>query len=208
MGAVKFIDLAFLSLIGLYALVRHLRNKRLALRHPIRRAGTRIEVVLGDITTQEVDVIVNAAKSSLLGGGGVDGAIHRKGGRAILDECYELRASLYPGGLPAGKAVSTTAGNLPAEWVVHTVGPVYDPAKDQSDILRSCYAKSLAEADRLGARTVAFPLISSGVYGWPKDDAVRQALAALRAAVTGVEAVLLVIYDRETYGIAQAVMRG
>lgn len=172
---------------------------------PAPRPGVRISIVAGDITAERVDVIVNAAKSSLLGGGGVDGAIHRAGGPAILAECRELRRSVYPAGLPAGKAVSTTAGKLPAKWVVHTVGPVFDPDRDQSAVLRSCYISSLAEADRLGARTVAFPLVSAGVYGWPKADAVAQALAAIRSARTGVEAVRLVVFDEATYTIAQAV---
>jgi O-acetyl-ADP-ribose deacetylase (regulator of RNase III) len=169
------------------------------------RPALRIEVVIGDITTQRVDVIVNAAKSSLLGGGGVDGAIHQAGGPAILRECRDLRARQYPGGLPAGQAALTGAGRLPAEHVIHTVGPMYDPFVDQSAILRSCYTESLARADEVGARTAAFPLISAGVYGWPKDDAVRQALAALRTASTRVKTVRLVMFDEGTYRTALAV---
>jgi O-acetyl-ADP-ribose deacetylase (regulator of RNase III) len=167
------------------------------------RPTLRIEIVQGDITTEKVDVIVNAAKSSLLGGGGVDGAIHRAGGPAILAECKELRRDL-PDGLPAGHALITTAGALPAQWVVHTVGPVYDPRKDLSDVLRSCYTQSLEAADVTGARTVAFPLISAGVYGWPKDDAVKQALTAIRSANTQVKTVRLVVFDEDTYRIALA----
>ena len=163
----------------------------------------RIELAQGDITEQEVDAIVNAANSSLLGGGGVDGAIHRRGGPAILEECRELRASRYPDGLPAGEAVATTAGNLPARWVIHAVGPVYDPGRDQSEILRSGYARSLAVADELGAKTVAFPLISAGAYGWPLDDAVRQALTALRDAETEVEEARLVLFGAEAFAAAQ-----
>ncbi|MFC4067240.1 O-acetyl-ADP-ribose deacetylase [Actinoplanes subglobosus] len=141
-----------------------------------------IELVEGDITVQRVDAIVNAANSSLLGGGGVDGAIHRKGGPAILEETRKLRASQYGRGLPVGQAVATTAGRLPATWVVHTVGPVFSADEDRSDLLRACYANSLRVADELGAETIAFPLISAGVYRWPVDDAVRQALTVLRAA--------------------------
>ena len=141
-----------------------------------------IDVIKGDITKQQVDAIVNAANHSLLGGGGVDGAIHRAGGRTILEECRRIRADRYPDGLPTGESVATTAGKLPAKWVIHTVGPTWAKTKDKSSLLRSCYSTSLAVADELGAKTIAFPLISSGVYRWPKDDAVRQALTALRTA--------------------------
>jgi O-acetyl-ADP-ribose deacetylase (regulator of RNase III) len=163
----------------------------------------RVELVQGDITAQPVDVIVNAANSSLLGGGGVDGAIHRRGGPEILAECRALRASRYGRGLPTGEAVATTAGRLPARWVVHTVGPVYSAQEDRSALLRSCYASSLAVADELGAATVAFPLISAGVYGWPAEDAVRQALTVLRAArpATLTEA-RLVLFSAATYATA------
>lgn len=167
-----------------------------------------LELVEGDITEQRVDAIVNAANASLLGGGGVDGAIHRRGGPAILEECRALRASRYPDGLPAGDAVATTAGNLPARWVIHTVGPVYDPARDQSATLRSCYTRSLAVADELGAQTVAFPLISAGAYGWPLEDAVRQALTALQATETAVEEARLVLFAASTFELAQEVLQG
>ena len=162
----------------------------------------RIELLQGDVTAQDVDAIVNAANSSLLGGGGVDGAIHRKGGPAILEECRALRAGRYPGGLPEGEAVATTGGDLPARWVIHTVGPVYDPGRDLSGTLRSCYSKSLAVADELGATTVAFPLISAGAFGWPLEDAVRQALSALEAADTAVEEARLVLFGDATYASA------
>jgi O-acetyl-ADP-ribose deacetylase (regulator of RNase III) len=165
----------------------------------------RIDLVEGDVTAQVVDAIVNAANSSLLGGGGVDGAIHRKGGPAILEECRALRASRYGSGLPAGEAVATTAGDLPARWVIHTVGPVYDPGRDLSATLRSCYTASLAVADELGARTLAFPLISSGAFGWPLDDAVGQALAALRSAETAVEEARLVLFGEATLAAARRV---
>ena len=165
----------------------------------------RIELVEGDITAQEVDAIVNAANSSLLGGGGVDGAIHRRGGPSILAECRDLRASRYGGGLPAGEAVATTAGELPARWVIHTVGPVYDAGRDLSATLRSCYSRSLVVADELGARTVAFPLISAGAYGWPLEDAVRQALAGMRSAETRVVEARLVLFGREAFERARRV---
>jgi O-acetyl-ADP-ribose deacetylase len=165
-----------------------------------------IELTTGDITAQQVDAVVNAANSSLLGGGGVDGAIHRRGGPAILAECQTLRSDRYPDGLPAGEAVATTGGNLPARWVIHTVGPVWSSTQDRSDVLRSCYTTSLRLADELGARTVAFPLISSGVYRWPVDDAVRQALTAMRAADTAVERATLVLFDDATRHVADRVL--
>jgi O-acetyl-ADP-ribose deacetylase len=166
-----------------------------------------IELVAGDITEESVDAIVNAANSSLLGGGGVDGAIHRKGGPEILAACQALRAGRYGRGLPAGRSVATTAGRLPARWVIHTVGPVWSAAEDRSAILRSCYTTSLAVADELGARTVSFPLISSGIFSWPKDDAAHQALAALRAAraTSTVDTVRLVLFDADTLAVAQTV---
>ena len=165
----------------------------------------RIELVEGDITAQEVDAIVNAANSSLMGGGGVDGAIHRRGGPAILEECKAIRASRYPDGLPAGDAVATTGGNLPARWVIHTVGPVYDLSPGLDATLRSCYTRSLAVADELGAATVAFPLISSGAFGWPLDDAVRQSLGALGEAETAVGEARLVLFGHETFRAAERV---
>ncbi|MDG4791572.1 O-acetyl-ADP-ribose deacetylase [Micromonospora sp. WMMD1102] len=167
-----------------------------------------IELVQGDITEQRVDVVVNAANSSLLGGGGVDGAIHRRGGPAILAECRALRASHYGRGLPTGAAVSTTAGNLPARWVVHTVGPVFSTGDDRSALLRRCYTNSLAVADNLGATSVAFPLISSGIYRWPVEDALRQAFTALTAArPTSVRTVRLVLFDATTAETAHRVRR-
>ncbi|GAB4060256.1 O-acetyl-ADP-ribose deacetylase [Catellatospora paridis] len=167
-----------------------------------------VNLVQGDITRQEVDVIVNAANSSLLGGGGVDGAIHRKGGPEILAECRALRASHYGRGLSTGQAVATTAGKLPARWVVHTVGPVYSATEDRAELLRDCYRNALRVAGELGARTVAFPLISSGIYGWPVDDAVRQALDVLENADTTVEEAILVLFDEPTYRTASGVQAG
>jgi O-acetyl-ADP-ribose deacetylase (regulator of RNase III) len=167
----------------------------------------RIELVEGDVTAQAVDAIVNAANSSLLGGGGVDGAIHRKGGPRILEECRALRASRYPDGLPAGEAVATTAGDLSAGWVIHTVGPVWraGEAEERAATLRGCYTSSLAVADDLGATTLAFPLISSGAFGWPLDDAVRQALTALGGAETAVAEARLVLFGAATFASAERV---
>jgi O-acetyl-ADP-ribose deacetylase (regulator of RNase III) len=164
----------------------------------------RITAVQGDITEQHVDAIVNAANSSLLGGGGVDGAIHRRGGPEILAECRALRAAQLGGGLPTGQAVATTAGKLPARWVIHTVGPVYSTSEDRSGLLRSCYRESLRVADELGAATVAFPLVSAGVYRWPLQDAVAQALAALKAADTDVEEARMVLFGAEAFEAASA----
>jgi O-acetyl-ADP-ribose deacetylase (regulator of RNase III) len=165
-----------------------------------------IELVQGDITRQAVDAIVNAANSSLLGGGGVDGAIHGTGGPQILAECRELRRSRFPNGLPTGAAVATTAGRLPARWVIHTVGPIYDaPGGTRPDLLRSCYTSSLAVADELDAQVVAFPLISAGIFGWPVDDAVRQALTALRDAQTSVLTARLVLFGAAAFAAASAV---
>lgn len=157
--------------------------------------------VRGDITQADVDVIVNAANPGLIGGGGVDGAIHRAGGPAILAECREIARRLPDGRLPRGSAVVTTAGRLPARWVVHTAGPIWSASENRSAVLRSCYSSSLQVADELGARTVAFPAISAGVYGWPLDDAARQAVAGVRAAESFVEhvrQVRFVLFGGET----------
>ncbi|MGR6973704.1 O-acetyl-ADP-ribose deacetylase [Streptomyces cynarae] len=160
---------------------------------------TAITLVRGDITRQSADAIVNAANSSLLGGGGVDGAIHRRGGPAILEACRALRASRYGKGLPTGRAVATTAGELDARWVIHTVGPRFSPQEDRSELLASCYRESLRVADELGARTVAFPAVSAGIYGWPIDDAARIAVEAVRATETAVEEVRFVLFDERAY---------
>ncbi|MFE7855019.1 O-acetyl-ADP-ribose deacetylase [Streptomyces sp. NPDC057403] len=160
---------------------------------------TSITLVRGDITQESVDAVVNAANSSLLGGGGVDGAIHRRGGPEILEACRRLRASHYGKGLPTGWAVATTAGRLDARWVIHTVGPVWSATEDRSDLLASCYRESLRVADELGARTVAFPAISTGVYRWPMDDAARIAVETVRATATGVEEVRFVLFDDTAY---------
>ena len=165
---------------------------------------TQITVVQGDLTDQHVDAVVNAANSSLLGGGGVDGAIHRRGGREILEECEQLRATRYPDGLPTGQAVATGAGRLPARWVIHTVGPVYARAADPAELLTSCHRQSLRVADELGARVVAFPAISCGVYGYPPEEAAPVAMATVRTTATEVEEVRFVLYDEKTYAAFQA----
>ena len=155
-----------------------------------------IELAQGDITRQTVDAIVNAANSSLMGGGGVDGAIHRKGGPAILAECAQIREERFPEGLPTGMAVATTAGDLAADWVIHTVGPVHSRTEDRSALLASCHASSLKVADELGAKTVAFPAISTGVYGYPPHEAGPVAVAAVQGAETDVEVVRFVLFDQ------------
>ncbi|GHB48767.1 MULTISPECIES: O-acetyl-ADP-ribose deacetylase [Streptomyces] len=160
---------------------------------------TAIEFVQGDITRQSVDAIVNAANSSLLGGGGVDGAIHRRGGPEILAECRKLRAGHYGKGLRTGQAVATTAGRLDARWVIHTVGPVFSPSEDRSELLASCYRESLRVADELGARTVAFPAVSAGIYGWPMDDAARIAVGTVRDTETAVTEARFVLFDERAY---------
>jgi O-acetyl-ADP-ribose deacetylase (regulator of RNase III) len=162
--------------------------------------GMDIVLVQGDITEVSVDAVVNAANSSLLGGGGVDGAIHRQGGPAILEECRALRADRLPRGLPAGQAVATTAGRLPARWVIHTVGPVYDKGEDRSGVLASAYRESLRVAEELGAVTLAFPAVSAGVYGWPLEDAARIAIAAVRAhQPRSVQEVRFVLFNQAAY---------
>jgi O-acetyl-ADP-ribose deacetylase len=157
--------------------------------------AVRIVLVQGDITAEEVDAVVNAANSSLMGGGGVDGAIHRKGGPAILEECRRIRAETWPDGLPTGMAVATTAGNMTARWVIHTVGPVFSKSEDRSHLLASCHTESLKVADELGAGVVAFPAISTGVYGYPLERAAPVAVDAVRKAATQVEEVRFVLFD-------------
>ncbi len=154
-----------------------------------------VTLVLGDITAQEVDAVVNAANRSLLGGGGVDGAIHRRGGDAIIDACRQLRATTYPDGLPVGEAVATTAGSLPARWVIHTVGPIYGGRPEDAELLASCYRSSLRVADELGAASVAFPAISTGAFGYPVEEAATVAVAAVGGATTSVREVRFVLFD-------------
>lgn len=165
---------------------------------------TRLTFVQGDITDQAVDAIVNAANHSLLGGGGVDGAIHRRGGPQILAECRQLREREFPDGLPTGQAVATGAGQLAARWVIHTVGPTWAKTKDKSGLLEDCYRNSLRLADELGARTVAFPAISAGVYRWPMDDAARIAITTVRESGTAVDEVRFVLFGQQAYDIFTA----
>jgi O-acetyl-ADP-ribose deacetylase len=134
----------------------------------------RVSIVVGDITEQQVDAIVNAANSSLLGGGGVDGAIHRVGGKAILEECKEIRQTRFPRGLPTGEAVVTTAGELPTNYVIHTVGPIWEREDNrESELLADCYRNSLSLAVQLGLESIAFPAISTGAFGYPMDKAAK-----------------------------------
>ncbi|HEX2772202.1 MAG TPA: O-acetyl-ADP-ribose deacetylase [Micromonosporaceae bacterium] len=163
----------------------------------------------GDITTVDVDVVVNAANPGLLGGGGVDGAIHAAGGPEILRECRAIAARLPDRRLPRGSAVATTAGRLPARWVVHTAGPIWAATQDRSAVLRSYYTESLKVADALGARSVAFPAISAGVYGWPVDDAARQAAAGVRAVtVEHVQLVRFVLVDERALAAFEVALSG
>nr|AIZ66883.1 pRNase III regulator YmdB like protein [Streptomyces sp. MA37] len=169
--------------------------------------ATTITLVQGDITEQHVDAVVNAANSSLLGGGGVDGAIHRKGGPDILAACRDLRAAQYGKGLPTGRAVATTAGRLPARWVIHTVGPVFQVSGGDESLLASCYRESLRVADELGAKSVAFPAISTGIYRWPMEDAARIAVETVRGTETQVEEVRFVLFDERAYEAFAAQVR-
>ena len=153
-----------------------------------------VEAALGDITGETVDAIVNAANSSLLGGGGVDGAIHRAAGPALVAACREL------GGCATGDAKATPGFELPARWVIHTVGPVWRGGRDgEPELLASCYRRSLEVAAELGARSVAFPAISTGIYGYPPAGAAEIAVASVRAFTGPVERVRLVAFDRATF---------
>ena len=162
----------------------------------------RIEVVLGDVTAQEVDAVVNAANRAMRGGGGVDGAIHRAGGPEVLADCRRR----FPHGLATGRAGWTTAGAMPARWVIHVVGPDHTRGETDRSLLTSCYANALAVADELGARTVAFPLVSAGVYGWPREDAAAAAVETLRATPTDVEVARMVAHDRSARDLLKAAL--
>jgi O-acetyl-ADP-ribose deacetylase len=161
--------------------------------------GGRVRVVVGDISAQDVDAIVNAANSTLLGGGGVDGAIHRNGGAAILEECREIRRTEYPEGLPTGEVAITTGGNLPARFVIHTVGPICrSSGTPDAQGLASCYRKALAFAEGKGLRSMAFPAISTGAYGYPREEAAEVASRAIEEglrAAEGIREVRLVFFD-------------
>lgn len=163
----------------------------------------RVTVVQGDIARQDVDAVVNAASNAMRGGGGVDGAIHRAGGPAVLEDCVRR----FPDGLATGDAGWTTAGDLPAHWVIHVVGPNRHAGQTDRSLLTSCYTRALEVADELGARTVAFPLVSAGVYGWPKDDAIACPLEVFRAADTRVEEARIVAFDRATYDLVSQMSR-
>jgi O-acetyl-ADP-ribose deacetylase (regulator of RNase III) len=168
----------------------------------------RIVLVEGDITEQHVDAIVNAANATLLGGGGVDGAIHRRGGPSILEACLRIRSTEWPDGLPTGRAVATTGGDLPARWVIHTVGPVYEREEDPVTLLSSCHTESVRIADELEAARIAFPAISTGVYGYPIDEAARVAVEAVRTADTSVREVRFVLFEATAHTAFERAMTG
>jgi O-acetyl-ADP-ribose deacetylase (regulator of RNase III) len=163
-----------------------------------------LTVVQGDITEQEVDAVVNAASRAMRGGGGVDGAIHRAGGPAVLEDCIKR----FPHGLATGDAGWTSAGELPARWVIHVVGPDFRSGETERSLLTSCYARALEVADELGARSVAFPLVSAGIYGWPKDDAIAAAVDTLRSTPSQVEEARIVAFDAATYDALVAAVCG
>lgn len=172
-----------------------------------------IEVVPGDITALDVDAVVNAANSALLGGGGVDGAIHAAAGPGLLEECRRLRATTHRDGLPVGQAVVTGGHDLPARWVVHTVGPNRHRGQTDPALLASCFTESLRAAAGVGARSVAFPAISAGVYGWDVEDVARIAVQALRSTASdgtaaGVERVVLVPFGARATAAFEAALPG
>ncbi len=162
---------------------------------------SRVVVKSGDITEEKADAIVNAANSSLMGGGGVDGAIHRTGGPDILDECKQIRNTTYPDGLPSGQAIATTAGRLHAKHVIHTVGPVWNGGKnDEERLLGECYLNSLVQAKKQDCKTIAFPAISTGVYGFPKPLAANVSSQAVKSFLendTIIEKVIFVFFNEE-----------
>jgi O-acetyl-ADP-ribose deacetylase (regulator of RNase III) len=164
----------------------------------------RVLVVVGDITQQRVTAIVNAANSTLLGGGGVDGAIHRVGGPQILNECEQIRKTIYPQGLPTGEAVITTGGDLPAQYVIHTVGPIYGQNKvHESELLAACYQNSLLLASEHRVDSVAFPSISTGAYGYPRPEAAAicsQAIKDFLSADQVIKEVRLVFFQQSDAG--------
>lgn len=163
-----------------------------------------VTAVHGDITRQRVDAIVNAANARMRGGGGVDGAIHRAGGPTVLAECIER----YPSGLPTGEAGWTTAGDLPARWVIHVVGPNYAAGQRDRRLLESCYRRALAVADEVGALSLATPLISSGIYAWPLDDAIDAAVTALASTPTAVQEIRIVAFDAATFALVERALAG
>lgn len=168
---------------------------------------TVVQLIKGDITTADADAVVNAANSSLLGGGGVDGAIHRKGGSAILEECKAIRQTSWPEGLPTGKAVITSGGKLKAKYVIHTVGPVWHGGKrKEAELLREAYMNSLQLAVSKGLRTIAFPSISTGAYGYPVEKASRVALEAVKEFIEKegtLDKVVFVLFSDEIFKVYQ-----
>lgn len=168
-----------------------------------------LEAVLGDITEQRVDAIVNAANRSLLGGGGVDGAIHAAAGPRLLEECRQLRATTHPDGLAVGHAVATGAGDLPARWVIHTVGPNRHRGETDPAQLGSCFTSSLRVAREVGARSVAFPAVSAGIYGWDSAEVAGIAVAAVRAdgAADDIDLIRFVLFSRPTLRNFEAALR-
>ncbi|PPF80947.1 O-acetyl-ADP-ribose deacetylase [Pseudoclavibacter sp. RFBJ3] len=164
---------------------------------------TRIVAVLGDITEQAVDAVVNAANNGMRGGGGVDGAIHRAGGPEVLRDCV----ARFPDGLATGDAGYTTAGELPARWVIHTVGPDYGSGQRDRTLLTSCYRRSLEVADELGATSVAFPLVSAGIYAWPLGDAIAAAIDTISGSGSQVEEVRIVVRDPEVLARVERELR-
>ena len=158
---------------------------------------TQITLVRGDIVEQDVDAVVNAANESLLGGAGVDGAILRAGGPAQLEARRRLRTRIGP--LATGRAAWTDAGDMGCRWVVHVVGPVYSPTEDRSHLLASCYREALRVCDELGAKTVAFPAVSAGIFGWPLGSAADIAVTTVGSTATAVEEVRFVLFDRDAY---------
>jgi len=162
-----------------------------------------VTAVHGDITAQQVDAIVNAANNAMRGGGGVDGAIHRAGGPGILQDCI----ARFPRGLATGDAGWTTGGDLPSRWVVHTVGPNWNAGQRDRELLASCYRRSLQVADELGARSIAFPLISAGVYGWPREDAIQVAVDTILATEVQLDDARIVAFDESAFQAVQATIR-
>lgn len=158
----------------------------------------------GDIVDQDVDAVVNAANGSLLGGGGVDGALLRAGGDRQLAGRQRLRATDWPDGLPTGRAAASEAGDLPARWVIHVVGPVHSTVEDRSHLLESCYREALRVADDLGVESIAFPAVSAGVYGWPIEDAARIAVTTVRSTPTRVADVRFVLFSAAAHRAFEA----
>ncbi len=165
----------------------------------MKQLSPSIYVKVGDITQESACAIVNAANSSLLGGGGVDGAIHRAGGAEILEACRQIRQTRYPDGLPTGEAVSTTAGDMPSRHIIHTVGPIYGSCGSEcAKLLGNCYRNSIEEAIELGCDRIVFPAISTGIYGYPKDEAAKVALQTVKALLLKHRIEVIFIFHSES----------